>query len=158
MPLFKPQYRFHRITDISPEFFIEKNIRGLILDVDNTLTTHDNPKPLDKLDEWMHSIRENKIDMIILSNNTPSRVKPFADMLSLPYIADGKKPLTDGIKRATKAMNLSKNEVVVIGDQIFTDIMGGNLFGCITVLVEPIELEDKPFFKLKRAAERIILK
>lgn len=154
MSLFLPTYYFNRITDIPISFFKDNHIKGLLLDVDNTLTTHDNPTPLENLDIWLNLMRENNIKMMIVSNNHIPRVEPFSKLLNLDFVADGKKPLTKEFNMAIKKMNLSKNEVVVIGDQIFTDILGGNLFKCKTILLNPIQLENTSFFKFKRALEK----
>ena len=158
MALLMPTYTFKRITDIEPDFFLKNGIRFLLLDVDNTLTTHDNPVPAEGVEAWLDGIKSNGIEAIILSNNSEDRVKPFADKLSLLCISRACKPLTFGVTRACKKYNLSKKEAMLIGDQIFTDIICGNLKGISTVLVEPYEFEDKFFLKLKRKIEIPILK
>ncbi len=157
MSVLKPTYRFNRITDIPLEFFLGNGIKGLLLDVDNTLTTHDNPQPLEGAMEWLLLMRKSGIKMIIVSNNTAQRVEPFAKMLGLDYIAKGNKPLTSGIQRAANMLKLEKDDIAMIGDQLFTDIMGGNRWGCMTILVDLIEAEHTVFFKFKRFLERKIL-
>ncbi len=158
MALLRPSYAFKRITDINPEFFTEKGIKCLLLDVDNTLTTHDNPVPATGVESWLEEIKSKGINAVILSNNSDERVKPFAKRLGLSYIPRACKPLTFGITRACREHNLGTNEIALIGDQIFTDIIGGNLKGILTVLVEPYEIEDKFFLKFKRKIEKPILK
>ena len=158
MALFLPTYAYKRVTDLSPEFFTEKGIKCLLLDVDNTLTTHDNPTPADGIEPWLDKIKQSGLNAVILSNNTDERVKPFAEKLSLSYIPDARKPLTFGITRACREYNLTKKEIALIGDQLFTDILGGNLKGILTVLVEPYEFEDKFFLSFKRKLEKPILK
>ena len=158
MALLIPTYAYKRATDLSPEFFTEKGIKCLLLDVDNTLTTHDNPIPADGIEPWLDTIKQSGLNAVILSNNSDERVKPFAEKLSLSYIPRARKPLTFGITKACKEYNITKNEIALIGDQIFTDIICGNLKGILTVLVEPYELEDKFFLNLKRKLEKPILK
>ena len=158
MALFLPYIDYYRILDITKEDFDRMGIAGLILDVDNTLTTHDNPVPLDHVIEWLRNMQDSGIKMMIVSNNHSERVKPFAEMLGLDYVSEGRKPLNDGFKRAINLMNLPKEKVAVIGDQIFTDILGANLFGIKSILVEPIELEKKGFLHFKRIIEKPILK
>ena len=158
MALLRPTYAYKRITDLSPEFFTEKGIKCLLLDVDNTLTTHDNPVPADGVENWLEQIKKSGLTAVILSNNSDERVKPFAKKLNLSYIPRARKPLTFGITKACREYNLTKKEIALIGDQIFTDILGGNLKGILTVLVEPYELEDKFFLSLKRKLEKPILK
>ena len=134
------------------------NIKGLILDVDNTLTTHDNPIPLDGVKNWLKEMQSAGIKMMIVSNNSAERVTPFAEMLGLDFVPNGKKPLSKGFREAVKIMGLHKKQIAVIGDQLFTDILGGNLFKIKTILVTPIELEKKGFLKFKRIIEKPILK
>jgi len=134
-------------------------IRGLILDVDNTLTTHDNPEVDTGVQRWLAVMREHKIKMAILSNNTLRRVQPFADALRMGFVANGTKPLARGFEKAAAKLSLAKSEIAVVGDQIFTDILGGNLWGARTILVKPIKLEDTRSFRIKRRIEQgIILK
>jgi len=158
MSLFLPHERYHRITDIPTDHFGKIGIRALILDVDNTLTTHDNPKPGEGVLDWLAAVQSSGIKCIILSNNTPERVTPFADMLSLEFEANGKKPLTGGVKRACKAMGVKISETALIGDQIFTDVMAARLSKTYSILVDPIEPEKTAFFKFKRWAEKPFLR
>ena len=153
-----PTYSFHRVTDITPAFLNRLGIRGLILDVDNPLTTHNNPKPLPGVPQWLQTMKEQGIGLMILSNNHPHRVEPFAKMLDLPFVADGKKPLASGMKRAAKALGIGREQVAIVGDQLFTDVWAGNHYGCVSILVEPIEPEDFGFLAVKRRWERPLLK
>ena len=126
--------------------------------MDNTLTTHDNPVPLEGVTDWLDKMKKNGIKMMIVSNNSSERVTPFANLLGLDFVPKGKKPLKKGFEEAVKLMNLPKEQVAVIGDQLFTDILGGNLFKVKSILVTPIELEKKGFLKFKRIIEKPILK
>lgn len=155
--LFRSTAAFRHTTDITPEFLKKNNIRGLILDLDNTLTTHDNPQPGEGVLEWLQLMKESGIKMMIVSNNHGPRVKPFADMLGLDFVSEGKKPLTKGFTEAVKLMGLSKKEVAAVGDQIFTDVLGANLFGIKMLYVVPIEHEKTTFFKVKRKLEKPFL-
>ncbi len=96
--------------------------------------------------------------MMVLSNNTKKRVAPLAKELGLDFISFGCKPLTVGVSRALRKMRLPRKSVALVGDQIFTDIIGGNLRGVGTVLVEPFHLEDKRSFKIKRKLESVVFK
>ncbi|MCI7803604.1 MAG: YqeG family HAD IIIA-type phosphatase [Oscillospiraceae bacterium] len=155
--LFKADFAFWRVTEITPEFLIKNNIRGLLLDLDNTLTTHDNPVPGEGVTEWLDSMRSAGIKMVIVSNNHPPRVKPFADMLGLDFVCEGKKPLASGFNRAQKRMGIPFSQLAVVGDQIFTDMLGANLKRVRGIFVYPIEHEKTKFFKLKRWAEKPFL-
>lgn len=157
--LFKADFAFKSVIDITPNFLQKNNINGLLLDLDNTLTTHDNPKPAKGVMDWIAKIKSKKIKMVIVSNNHPPRVKPFADMLGLDYVCEGKKPLSSGFNRAQKLMNIPFTQLAVVGDQIFTDILGANLKRIMGIYVRPIEREgkDKKFLRFKRIIEKPFL-
>lgn len=155
--LFKADFAFWRVTEITPEFLIKNNIKGLLLDLDNTLTTHDNPVPAEGILEWIASMKKSGIKLVVVSNNHPPRVKPFADMLGVEFVCEGKKPLSSGFNRAQQRMEIPFSQLAVVGDQIFTDILGANLKRVRGIFVYPIEHEKTNFFKLKRWAEKPFL-
>ncbi|MBQ8979749.1 MAG: YqeG family HAD IIIA-type phosphatase [Oscillospiraceae bacterium] len=155
--LFTPTRAYKTILSVTPSVLEEMGVRAVILDIDNTCTTHDNPVPLDGLFEWLDSMRDAGIKMMIVSNNHPPRVQPFAELLSLDFVSDGAKPLPKGYREAIRKMGVRKDETVTIGDQLFTDILGAKLFGIKSILVIPIEPEKTLFFKIKRALERPLL-
>lgn len=152
--LFSSTAAFRKATDITPDILKRLDIRGLILDLDNTLTTHDNPVPAEGVMDWLSLMKKNNIRLMIVSNNHPPRVRPFADMLGLEFVCEGAKPLTKGFTEAFRRMNLPKEQIAAVGDQIFTDVLGANLFGIKMLYVVPIEHEKTAFFKLKRFLEK----
>lgn len=154
MPLFLPRRRFRRITDITADYLSENGIRALILDVDNTLSTHHSQTPLDGVDDWLRDMESRGIKLLILSNSKRERVEPFAKMLSLDFLPMGCKPLPFGLMKAKRRLGYKASETAMIGDQIFTDMIGANLCGMHTILLEPILLEDGRGFKFKRRLEK----
>ena len=152
-----PDFQFERIDRIDPGFFARQNIRLVALDVDNTLTTHDNPEPDARVLEWLAKMKQEGIKLAVLSNNKEERVAPFAARLGLGHQSRAGKPLTGGLKRLAQRYRLPPEQIALIGDQIFTDIWCANRFGAVSILVEPMYLEDMPFFKLKRRLERLVL-
>lgn len=159
MSQLQPDYYIPRITGIGREFLAKKGIRGLVLDVDNTLTLHDDPTPDPDIARWLEEMRAAGIPMVIVSNNSEERVAPFAKILGLPFVADGEKPKAGGMERAAKVLGgLRPEEMAVIGDQIFTDVWGGNRFGAVTILVAPLGPEIVPFIKFKRVLEKFVLR
>ena len=156
--LFKPKFWLKNVLSIDEKFLAENGIKGLVLDLDNTLSMHGSPAAENGVMEWLDEMRALGIKMMVVSNNTEQRVKPLVGELGLDFISFGCKPLTRGISKAIKKMQLGKKEVALVGDQIFTDIMGGNLKGIKTILVEPFHLEDKPSFRLKRKLEAVVFK
>ncbi len=157
MFIFKPTYVFDEIVDITPEFMKRKRIKGVILDLDNTLTTHNNPIVPQSSMEWINSMKAAGIKLMIVSNNKAPRVTPFAEQLGIDFVSEGKKPLTFGYNKAIKKMGLEKANAAAVGDQIFTDIMGSNLCGIRSFFVFPIEPETSLPFRLKRAVEKPLL-
>ena len=152
--LIKPKLRFRRITEITPQFLKNRGIAGLILDLDNTLTLHDAPMAEYGVMEWLDSMRNSNIKMMIVSNNKYERVLPTAKKLNLPFVAKGRKPITSGFTKAKREMNLNKKQIAVVGDQIFTDMICGNLSGMFTILVEPFEDEQHGFLRFKRIIQK----
>lgn len=97
------------------------------------------------------------IQVTIFSNNKENRVTVFAEPLKTPFVYKANKPLPRAFRRAQKTMKLNKDEIVVIGDQLLTDILGGNRAGFYTILVVPIVQSDAPITKFNRNLERMIL-
>lgn len=159
MSLFYPTLYRRRITDVTIEDLQRMGVRGVLLDVDNTLTTHDAPDLTDEVKAWLASMQEAGFSLIVVSNNKPERVAPFAQKIGLPFAALAHKPMPSGYKNAAATLGVPKKECVAIGDQIFTDVMGANLAGISSVLLEPIQPEvEQKFIVFKRKLERILLK
>lgn len=158
MSLFLPMLMIGKMTDITPQSMKNIGVQTLLLDIDNTMTTHDNPVPAEGVEKWIEMMKASGFSLIIVSNNDEERVKPFADRLGLQFESKGKKPLSLGFSRACKRLGVSAKSTAVVGDQIFTDILGGNLLGAYTILTEPYQMEKGSFFKLKRILEKPILR
>lgn len=154
--LFKPTFWLKNVLAIDEKFLKENDVHALVLDMDNTLSMHGNPRAEEGVSEWLDKMRGLGIKMRVVSNNTNKRVAPLAAVLGLEYTANGAKPLPFGVNRAVKAMGADKRGTLVIGDQIFTDVMAGNIAGIRTVLVEPFHLEKTWTFRLKRKLESMV--
>lgn len=154
--LFKPTFWLKNVFAIDARFLKKNRVRALVLDMDNTLSMHGDPAAEDGVMEWLDEMRRLGIKMRVVSNNTKKRVAPLAAKLGLEFTANGAKPLAFGVLRAVKAMRVPRSEVLVVGDQIFTDVMAGNLAGIRTVLVEPFHLEKTWTFRLKRKVESLV--
>ena len=156
--LLYPKEYFNSVKDISINFLKENNIKGLILDVDNTLISLDRVMPNGVL-EWAKEIKNNGIKICILSNsNKIKKVENVAKMIEDPYIFFGKKPLKAGFLRARDILKLKEENIAVVGDQIFTDIIGANRCNMFSILVKPIEEKDYLITKIKRPIEKFIIK
>lgn len=154
MQLFKPQYRFQNVMQIKPEDIKNSGAKAVLIDADNTLAFHDSQQPYPGVTDWIKGIIAAGIPMIIISNNSAERVRPFAEKLGLPFIEKSAKPLPKGFRRACERLGVSPRETAVIGDQIFTDVVGGNLIGAKVFLTEPLGPETDGFIKFKRHLEK----
>ena len=156
--MFYPTVYRRRITDITLEDLEQLGVQGLLLDIDNTLTTHDNPNLAPEVTAWLTTMKARGYQLMLVSNNSPERVAPFADKIGLPFQAKAAKPLSKGFRAAANSMHLSVKSCVVIGDQIFTDICGAHFAGMPSVLLEPIQPEvEQKFIVFKRQLERVLL-
>lgn len=156
--LLKPNIKLKRITDISVSLLEKYNIDTLILDVDNTMSTHHGEILTDGLTDWIDMMHKNNIKLIVLSNSKEARVKPFAEKINLPYISLGLKPLPFGYIKALKKADSKRKNTAIVGDQIFTDVLGGNTVGVKTILLTPIKPEDGISFKIRRKIEKFLFK
>jgi putative phosphatase len=154
---FLPNEHVKSILDISPEELSAKGIKGIITDLDNTLVEWDRPFATPQLIKWFEEIRKHNILVTIVSNNNEERVKAFSDPLKIPFIFRARKPFVVAFHRAISQMGIKKEEAVVIGDQLLTDVLGGNRGGFHTILVVPVAQTDGFFTKFNRFAERRIL-
>lgn len=147
--LFNSTTAVRTVDCISVQLLEHYNIKGLILDLDNTLTTHDNPIPAQNVDRWLDEMRKNNIKMMIVSNNHYERVKPFADNLGLEFVCEGKKPLSKGFNEAQKRMGIPFENIAAVGDQIFTDILGANLRRIKSIYVSRYSMKQQHSLNLK---------
>jgi len=153
-----PKIYLKNITQITQEMIRKNNIKGFILDVDNTLIDFDK-KILPGAKEWIEEVKKYGIKLVILSNsNKKDKVKMVAEKLDIPYLYFAKKPLKSGFIKAQKILNVNNENIAVIGDQIFTDVIGANRNRMISILVEPISRKDIWITKLKRPIEDYIIK
>ncbi|EIT85249.1 HAD-superfamily hydrolase [Fictibacillus macauensis ZFHKF-1] len=154
---FLPDQHVESIFQITPEMLKERNVKGIITDLDNTLVAWDSPGATPELMEWFQSFQEQGIIITIVSNNTEKRVSSFSTPVKIPFIYSARKPMTRAFKRALSDMKLAKDEVVVIGDQLLTDVFGGNRMGLHTIMVVPVASTDGLWTRVNRKIERVIL-
>lgn len=157
--LLMPQYRYRRITDIELEDLKSIGIKGLILDVDNTIAYDCEERFIEGVPEWLDKMRADGIKMIIVSNALMSRAKAISKMTNVRAFGMSAKPLPFGYIRAVKAMGLKMSEVAVVGDQLITDIRGGNICNMVTIFVDPARKEERnvKIFESRRKKEKPVL-
>lgn len=157
--MLKPHFIINTITDITVDFLRENSIDALLLDVDNTLSVaHKNKTLRIGVVEWLESMQKSGIKLIVLSNAKAERAKAFAKSIGLDAVGLAAKPLPFGYLKAVKILEKSKGTTAVVGDQIFTDILGGRLAGIKTILVTDITPEQTLSFKIRRKIEQKLRK
>ena len=156
MAVFRPTGTQHRVTDITPELLGTMHIRALVLDVDNTMATHGSQTPYEGVLEWTQRMTAAGLRLVVVSNNYKKRVAPFAAQFSLPYISFACKPSPFGYLRAKRLAGVRVRECLVVGDQIFTDILGAILCGMPSVLLDPIARDPAASVRFKRWLEHFL--
>ena len=154
---FNPDFIYTSVWDIEEGFFKKNNIKYVVLDIDNTLVPYTTKKPTGSALGFLKRLERENIKFAFLSNNNKSRVKLFNKEIGATFISHAKKPLLFGMNRVMKKMGANKEQTIMIGDQIFTDVYTGKRYGVKTMLVKPIEDKETPFFRVKRHYERIVL-
>jgi len=153
---FIPSQFVKSVFQITPQELKEKGIKGIITDLDNTLVEWDRPDATPQLIEWFAGMQQAGIQVTIVSNNNELRVKSFADPMQIPFIYKARKPFRKAFLSGLRLMGLKSNEVVVIGDQLLTDVLGGNRLKLHTILVIPVAKSDGFFTRFNRLVERRI--
>lgn len=143
MPLsLVPQIRVNRVFDLSPDFLHSRGITLLLLDLDNTLAPYSGKEPSPGLCRWRDDMRAAGVELFIVSNTKTSRAARFSKEWGVPYIDKAQKPHRWAIYEALRQMGRTRGEAALVGDQIFTDVLGANLAGVRSIIVEPLELNN----------------
>ena len=154
---FVPEYYFQTFDEASSDFLKSKGICGIILDVDNTLEPYENAKPGESVLVWFNSLRAAGISFAIVSNNNGERIKLFAEGLNIPIYYKAKKPFAKNVLNAMHDMGTTKDNSLLMGDQVFTDVWAAHNAGISAILVPPIKDKKDIFTKFKRLLEKPIL-
>lgn len=134
----------------------DQGYRAVIFDVDNTLVPHGEPAD-ERAIAFFKELKEIGFSSMLLSNNKEPRVKMFHDATGVDYIYKANKPMPANYRKAMELMGSKKENTLFVGDQIFTDVMGGNLAGIRTILVKPIHPKEEIQIVLKRIPEKLVL-
>ncbi len=146
-----PKYIFPKITDISPEFLQCHNIRLLLMDFDNTMLPYTTTEPTPELLRWIALMKDSGIRLCIVSNSKKSaRVPVFSKVYDVPYVTHANKPGTKGIRRAMA--EIGESNAALVGDQIYTDVLGANLAGIPSIIVRSID-NHNIWLKLRHVLE-----
>jgi uncharacterized protein len=155
---FYPGLIVDSIQDIDLEILMKKNIKGLILDIDNTLVPMHMKEADERAVQWIEKVRAAGFKTCIVSNASEKRVIKFNERLKVFAIHRASKPGTKSFLKAARLMDIKIHEAAVVGDQIFTDVYGGNKAGAFTILVQPIDKKEIAFIRFKRIFEKPVLR
>lgn len=131
--------------------------KALIMDIDNTIIEWNIRVPDERSRKIINEAISEGMKVCLISNGTRDRVTEFAAALGVPYVYNAGKPRKSPYKRALKLLDVSPDEVVAVGDQVFTDVLGGNRLGLYTILVHPISSKETKWTRFVRRFERLVL-
>lgn len=155
---FMPDYDYKTLSEITPDFLKSLGIEGVVMDIDNTIVTYDDPEPTKEAMRWFENAAVAGIKIAFVSNNEWDRVNRFNKKLAYPAYAKSAKPFIKNIIKAMQDMNTTKENTAFIGDQIFTDVWAGKRAGLTVFLVDPICDKKDGLTRFKRKLEKPIKK
>ena len=147
-----PRIIARELTQITPEFLINRNIRLLMLDFDNTIVPYTTDVPTEKMHAWIKEMRTSQIMLCVVSNSRRDRVQKFCLKYDLDCITHAKKPFLRGIRACLEKYGIASHEAALVGDQIYTDTLGANCAGVTSILVKAIDNHNF-WLKLRHVAE-----
>ena len=148
-----PEYKYDRFNDVTAEFLLSIGVKGVLLDVDNTLEPYEHPKPGAHVVAWLNSLSEAGIKAAIVSNNNRTRLDEFNKDLGLVGYFKAGKPFKKNLIKAMNDIGTNKENTIFIGDQILTDVWAAHNAGIRAILVPPINDRSDPLTKFKRILE-----
>lgn len=156
--LLLPDYDFDTYKGVTPEFLKSIGKTCVLCDIDNTLVPYDCPDPTEDVINWVKTLTDAGIKLILVSNNEKDRVEKFNLPLGVPYLYKSGKPSRRTVKRAVAMLNDEKNNAVMLGDQLLTDVITARVSGITAIWVPTIKKVDTPFFRFKSAIEKPFIK
>ena len=150
---FKPTWMIESIYNLTPDELKANGIKAILTDLDNTLIAWNNPSGTQELRQWLNQMKTNQIPVIVVSNNNYERVEKAVQRFDLPFVARALKPFKTGIKKALKEYQLQPDEVVMVGDQMLTDVLAANRMNIRSILVKPLMQTDAWNTRINRLME-----
>jgi HAD superfamily phosphatase (TIGR01668 family) len=151
---FRPDMAFCDVYTITPEALKELGVSGVVFDIDNTVAPYEIERPTEKMKEYFSALRSAGIKMAFVSNNKGPRVALFNESLGLFYVCKAGKPSPKGVRKCIEHFGLAKEQVLAVGDQIFTDCLAAHKAGIRFIMVKPIQPRENWFFRFKRVCEK----
>ena len=158
MSFFTPDYYYKTIYDIDFDELKKEGIKLLLIDIDNTIIPWDSAVVNIKLSDLFERLKDSGFVIRLLSNAPKRRTKDIADKLGVEGIGRSYKPFSFNFKKSINAEGFSKNETIMIGDQIFTDLLGAKLAGIKVILVDQLSEKELKATRFMRLLERLVRK
>jgi uncharacterized protein len=155
---FRPHLRLTSVCELRAEHLRQRQLEGLLLDLDCTLKDHHATEVGTPVVRWMQELLQEDIRLCLFSNGRPARVGRLAEGLGIPFVAQAFKPLPFRFQAGAAKLGLPLSRVAMVGDQIFADVLAGRLAGAFTILVQPTSPVEPWFTRLKRPFERQLLR
>ncbi|CYU83093.1 YqeG family HAD IIIA-type phosphatase [Streptococcus suis] len=155
---YMPDFALEKAYDVTVESLKKHGIKVVFVDLDNTLIAWNNPDGTPEMRQWLHDLQDAGIPVVVVSNNKYERVKRAVEKFGIEFEAFALKPFTFGINRALKRFDVQPYEVIMIGDQLMTDIRAAKRAGLKSVLVKPLLKTDSINTQINRWRERRTMK
>ena len=153
-----PKIIVKTLYDIEMNELQHQGIRGIIFDLDNTIIPWDSPTMSPEIIQWLNALLTQGFKICLVSNNMGKRVERIAEIFGIPFVSRAYKPAKSGFRQAMAQMELTKQQVAVVGDQLFTDILGGNRLGLYTIWVTPLSATEFVGTKITRQLEKLAVR
>ena len=154
----KPDFTVRSVCELVPATLERYGVRALLVDLDDTLVASGSADLATPFQSWVESLKVQRVPVVILSNGKPERVRLWSQTLGVPGFSLTGKPFGFAYRRGLRALGTSAHETAMVGDQLFTDILGANLAGLTSILVTPLSSGGLPHTRLARRLEAVILK
>ncbi len=148
-----PKAIFHQLTDVTPDYLRANGRKLLMLDFDNTMLPYTSRIPTPELLRWIDGMKRGGIALCVVSNSHKTKSRDFCRTHNIGCITHSKKPSGKGIRKCLERYGVAPGEAALAGDQIYTDVLGANCAGAMSILVKPIHLHNF-WLKLRHAAEQ----
>src|ERR1700676_5445196 len=153
---FRADHHADTLPDVSLDELAARGMRGIVVDLDNTVCAYRRPELAPGVAEWVAAARDRGFALVLVSNNFTERVASVGAKLGIPVVPNALKPLPFAFLRALALLGTPRSATIVIGDQLFTDVLGAKLVGLRTILTKPLVERDFPLTRVLRFLERTI--
>ena len=126
------------LTAIDPELLRKHGIRLLMLDFDNTIVPYTTDLPTEEMELWLKKMLRSDIQLCVVSNSKKDRVRQFCRQYGMDCITHAKKPFSKGIRECLRRYGMEPRQAALVGDQIYTDTLGANGCGVLSILIPAI--------------------